>query len=439
MKIKPKQVLGVLAVLMLVMMLAAACSKNSESNQKSEETEKTEEGQEVLKVDWWGNEGRQERTLKAIAKFEEKYPHIKVEWEDAPNSTYWINIAMKTADQNMADVIQMDYKYIDEFVKRKLLLPLDDLIQQDKIKIDDMDVSSVESGTVDGGLYGIVTGVNAQSYLYDPALLAKYNIEPPGDGYTYEDLLSISRKLKEAVGDPGFYPIGSTSFDFSYYLRQRGASMYNAEGTGLGYSDDQLLTDFLTMQNQFIQEELMAPDWLTSSFKGEKEQLISRELAAFHSITSNNVIGYTNAAGKPFKLMPLPSYEGGQEGNYVKPSMFFSISSYTKQSENAALFIDFFLNDTSANEDLRGERGVPAVAGVREHLMSILKEEEREQYLYMEKVEQQSSPIDPPAPLVSGRVGTVFSKIEARFKKGEITASEAAAVFREETAEIFAN
>lgn len=438
MKIKPKHVLGVLAVLMLVSIWTAACSNNnnSESNQ---ETEKTEDGQEVLKVFWWGNEGRQERTLKAIAKFEEKYPHIKVEWEDLPNSTYWIEIAMKTADQDMADVIQMDYKYIHEFVERKLLLPLDELIQQDRIKIDDMDVSSIESGTVDGGFYGIVTGVNAPSFLYDPALFAKYNIEAPGEGYTYEDLLSISRALKAAVGDSGFYPIGSTSFDFSYYLRQRGASLYNAEGTGLGYNDDQLLTDFLTMQNQFIQEGLMAPDWLTSSFKGEKEQLISRELAAFHSITSNNVISYSNAAGKPFKLMPLPSYADGQEGNYVKPSMFFSISSYTKQSENAALFIDFFLNDTSANEDLRGERGVPAVAGVREHLMSILKEEEKEQYVYMEKVEQQSSSIDPPAPLVSGRVGTVFSKIEARYKKGEITASEAAAMFREETAQIFAD
>ncbi|OBR67413.1 hypothetical protein A7K91_19600 [Paenibacillus oryzae] len=433
---KLKRVLGVLAVLMLVSIWAAACSSNSESN---ETTEETEDGKEVLKVFWWGNEGRQERTLKAIAKFEEKYPHIKVEWEDASNSAYWIKIAMKTADQDMADVIQMDYKYIDEFVKRKLLLPLDELVREDRIKLDDMDASSIQSGTVDGKLYGIVTGVNAPSYLYNPALFAKYNIEAPGEGYTYEDLLSIGRKLKEAAGNPDFYPIGSTSFDFSYYLRQRGASMYNPEGTGLGYSDDQLLVDFLTMQNQFIQEGLMAPDWLTSSLKGDKEQLIVKDLAAIHSITSNNVVGYSNIAGKPFKLLPFPSYTGGKEGNFVKPSMFFSISSYSEKQENAALFIDFFLNDESANEDLRGERGVPAVAGVREHLMSILEEAEKEQYVYMEKVEQRSSPIDPPAPLVSGRVGTVFTKLEAQFKKGELTANEAAAKFREETAVIFAD
>lgn len=429
-----KHMFKVIAVWALVLLVAVACSKANESDEAS----KAEDGQEVLRVFWWGNEGRQERTLKVIEKFEKKYPHIKVEWEDAPNSTYWIQIAMKTADQQMADVIQMDYKYIDEFVKRQLLLPMDGLVQDGLLGMADMDASSVESGKVDGKLYGIVTGINSPSYIYDPALLAKYDVEAPGEGYTYEDLLAISRKLKTAVNDPEFYPIGSTSFDFSYYLRQRGASLYNAEGTGLGYSDDKLLTDFLNLQNQFIEEGLMAPDWLTSNLKGEKEQLISRELAAFHSIASNNVIGYSNAAGRSFKLIPLPSYAGGQEGNFVKPSMFFSISSYTKQSENAALFIDFFQNDTEANEDLRGERGVPAVTAVRQHLMSLLSPAEQEQYVYMEKVEQRSSAIDPPAPLVSGRVGTVFSKVEAQFKKGELTANDAAAKFREEATEIFA-
>lgn len=421
--------LGLLALVMLI----GACDWEPANSKVKEETQSS-----VLRVLWWGGEGRKERTLKAIAKFEEKYPHIKVEGETATFSDYWVQIAMKTADQNMPDVIQMDHKYIDEFTERKLLLPLDDLVKAGKLNLKNMDASSLEVGTLRGGLYGIVTGTNAPSFLYNPAVLEKYKIAPPAQGYTYEDLLKVSRELKKAARNPDFYPIGSASFDFAYYLRQQGASMYNSSGTGLGYDNDQYLTDFLMLQQQFIQEGLMAPDTGADASGLNKDSLIVKGLAAFHSITSNNVVTGSSLAGVPLKLMPLPSYAGGKEGNFVKPSMYFSISSYTKQADNAALFIDFFFNDLSANEDLAGERGVPATNAVRQHLMSKMKPEDQEQYVYMEKVQTQSSPIDPPAPLESGRVDTLFTKLKGKFAQGQITAQEAAKQFREGVQDIFA-
>lgn len=421
---------------LLVLILLTSCSSD---NAPAETTEIKDDSKQVLRVYWWGNEGRQERTVKVIQQFEDAYPDIQIEWKDAPNSQYWMDIAMLTADQNLHDVIQMDYKYIQEFAHRKLLLPMDALVQEGKLDISDMDASSIGSGTVDGQLYGIVTGINAPSLLFDPQLLDTYNIAAPAGAYTYEDLLAVARQLKTAVNREDFFPVGNTIFDFSYYLRQRGASLFHPSGTALGYADDQYFIDFMQLQKQFLEEGLMAPKWRQPDSNADKDTLIVKGQAAFHSLTSNNVIGFTRAAGRPFKLLPLPSYAGGQEGNYVKPSMFFSISSYTEQADNAALFINFFLNNLQANEELRGERGVPAVAAVREHLTSAMNEEEKEQYTYMDDVQQHSSVIDPPAPLASGRIDTTFRKIEAEYINGELTAEEAAAQFRRHAEDIFAS
>lgn len=422
------------AATLLLPLLFAACSNNSSTNVN------TESGNpQALRVFWWGNEGRQERTVKVIQQFEEAHPDIQIEWQDAPNAQYWIDIAMHTADQNMPDVIQMDYKYIKEFAQRKLLLPLNPLVQEGSLNIADLDASSVESGTVEEQLYGIVTGINAPSLLYDPELFDTYQVAVPPAGYTYEDLLETTRKLKAAVNQEDFFPIGNTIFDFGYYLRQRGAALYHPSGTALGYDDDHYLMDFLQLQQQFLDEGLMAPKWRQPTSNAEKDSLIIQGQAALHSLTSNNVIGFTQAAGRPLKLLPLPSYGGGQEGNYVKPSMFFSISSYTEQAENAAKFIDFFLNDLQANEELRGERGVPAVSAVRNHLTADMSEDEKEQYTFMDNVQQHSSPIDPPAPLASGRIDTMFRKIEAEFMNDKLTAADAAAEFRRNAGDIFAS
>src|SRR5512147_2098660 len=46
----------------------------------------------------------------------------------------------------------------------------------------------------------------------------------------------------------------------------------------------------------------------------------------------------------------LPRPEGGQSSNYLKPSMFFSIPASAKHPDEAAAFLNFFINDLEANE-----------------------------------------------------------------------------------------
>ena len=76
---------------------------------------------------------------------------------------------------------------------------------------------------------------------------------------------------------------------------------------------------------------------------------------------SNQVVALTTAAGEDrhFVLYPMPRVEGGQSANYLKPSMFFSITQQCQHPEEAAMFIDYFTNNLEANDVLFAERGVP--------------------------------------------------------------------------------
>jgi multiple sugar transport system substrate-binding protein len=88
----------------------------------------------------------------------------------------------------------------------------------------------------------------------------------------------------------------------------------------------------------------------------------------------------------------------GYPRNYIKPSMFFSISKDSKHAEEAAKFIDFFTNSVEANEILFAERGVPISSAVREALLPQLGPAQRVMFEFLGIVEGYNSPIRPPDP-----------------------------------------
>ncbi len=95
----------------------------------------------------------------------------------------------------------------------------------------------------------------------------------------------------------------------------------------------------------------------------EAKPVVTKE-AAMDMFWSNQIVAVQEAAGedRTFYMNHLPRPEGGQSANYVKPSMFFSITSQAKQPEAAAMFIDYFTNNVD------GQRGSLCGAG-RPHFL----------------------------------------------------------------------
>ena len=118
------------------------------------------------------------------------------------------------------------------------------------------------------------------------------------------------------------------------------------------------------------------------------------------AMQSNQVIAFMNAAGenRRFKMQPLPRPEGGKPTNWVKQSMFLSILSHSKHPEEAALFLDFFVNSLEANEVMLGERGVPVSEVIRQNLQLHLSDAQFEMFVYQALIDHNSSPTPPANP-----------------------------------------
>uniref|UniRef100_UPI0031010407 extracellular solute-binding protein n=1 Tax=Neorhizobium sp. EC2-8 TaxID=3129230 RepID=UPI0031010407 len=75
---------------------------------------------------WWGNPERDKRTFAVIDTFQKKNAGIAVSGETIGWGDYWTKMATQTAGRNMADLVQMDYRFLFEYVNRGALKPLDE-------------------------------------------------------------------------------------------------------------------------------------------------------------------------------------------------------------------------------------------------------------------------------------------------------------------------
>ena len=379
----------------------------------------------TLKLMWWGNDQRKELTQKAIELFEQKHPNVKFETKTYLNTTdIKVNLAMNTADEEMPDIIQTNYDFVHNYALRDLFEPFNPYIEQNILNLSDVDKSYLEGGIDNNQLYGVPLGINAYCIAVNPLVFEKAGVEIPKSGYTYDELYEVAKNLKAQIKDDGFYPLANF-VDFNTYVRSRESTYFNSKGTALGYEDDKIYVDYFKLQKKWIEEGLIAPDSLS-----DKNALITSGKSAIWWGVSNNVAVLSKTAKTVMKIISVPSYTKGKITSCVRPSMFFSVSSYSKHKKEAVEFINFITNDLDVNNVLKGERGVPISEKVSLSVEQKLSEADKEQYLLMKYIKENPSSSDPPTPNTSGNVNYLFARLSVQVLKGEITPEESAKNFR---------
>src|SRR3954464_3427872 len=131
--------------------------------------------QSRFRVYWWGTKERADRTLAAVALYQQKNPGVRIDGESLSWAAYWPRLATQAAGRNAPDVIQMDYRYVSEYARRGALLPLDEFLGK-SLDISDFDKASLDSCKVDGKLYGINIGNNSNALIYNKAAFQKAGV-----------------------------------------------------------------------------------------------------------------------------------------------------------------------------------------------------------------------------------------------------------------------
>lgn len=418
-------------------------NKPSETEQAAQEDTKNDSGGSEknieLRIAWWGSQDRHDRTIKVIEMFEEKYPNVTIQYEFSGWDGYWEKIAAQAAGGNLPDVFQQDYQYLTQYARKGLLLELDPYVEEGVLDLSDVDENSIAGGRVDGKLYGINLGSNAMCVAYDPELFEKAGVPEPSPDWTWEDYMETARKIHEKLG---IYGDGNSPFHwfhgFEHYLRQRGLTFYSEDGTKLGYEDDNLFVEFYSMKLELAKEGAVPmPDVRLEVKSVEDELIVTQRAAMATNMWSNQIIAMASAAGRPIKMALLPKDENQvKEGLYIKPSQFFSAAETSENKEMAVKFIDYFTNDIEANKVLMAERGVPISSKVREALMPLLDDIQKQMFEYIDLAAEHSSPIDPPNPPGHPEVDKLLKNLEEQMLYGEISLEDAAVKFREEATKI---
>lgn len=397
-----------------------------------------------LRIAWWGSQNRHDRTIAVIEMFMEEHPNINVIYDFAGWDDYWVRMSTQAAGEELPDIMQQDYARVNEWVSRDLLLPLDEFIEDGTIDTSNIAEASLAGGRVDGVLFALNLGNNAQTFVLDVDAFEAAGLDLPGPQWTWAEFEEIANQLHEALG---IWAIGGGLSNYELwkdlYMGCCDQWSYSADGTALGYTDDQPLIDYFNMLLR-LQESgaMITREEEVAEFTGagiEDNPLVTGR-AAIGFMWSNQIVAVWTAAGEErnFKMWFLPRPDGGYAENYIKPSMFWSITKSSAHPKEAAMFIDYFTNSVEANEVLMAERGVPISGAVREALIPSLGPAQVEMFDYLSRIEEDVMPIRPPDPpghadIINNVYWTLFVD---PVLYGQIPVEEGVAILRQEATAI---
>lgn len=369
-------------------------------------------------------------------------PHIKIVPEYAGWGDYWTKLNTQAAGRNLPDVIQHDAQYLKEWVEKKLLLPLDDFVAQKLLNISDIPEPYLAPGRVGGKLYAINLGVNSLAIAYDPALFKKAGIPLPKWDWTWDDFKKIALQIKNKLGIYGMGETIVSNILFENWLWAHKVWLFSDDGKSLGYEDDKLFVDYFKIALE-LQESGACPTRESEIARGSvgiEDRFIVTQKSAMSYLWSNQLVAVMKAAKeRPIKLntIPLPGKPGTRSGNFLKASMFFTISAQSRYPKESAMFIDFFVNSIEANKILLAERGIPISKKIQILLRPYLPPAQVEALNFIKTVEKYGAPTPPLLPPGANEVySNAYAPIVDQILYKKITPEQGAKEFRRLVTEI---
>lgn len=426
---KGKRIFAVIIAALMMMTLLAGCS--GDDKQTVSENGDTSK----LRILWWGAQERHDSTIKVLDMYEQKAGDVDFEPEFMGYSGYYEKIATLAAANNWPDIMQFDMLGITPYVRSGRLLDLSELAEKKVLDLSDVADTVVESGRIDGGLFALSLGTNAPALAYNPEVLKKAGVDEIPADWTWDDMEEIFKKIAD---NTDAYPIDAVNFgQFHYYLRMNGKKLYNDAGTGLGYDNDSLFSDYFDMYLDYIEKGYcLPPEELVAASSAEESGFAKGEIA-MQINWSNSLAALEQTTGVNIGIAPLPG-GGKEEAMYTKPTLYFAISSASKQPEKAAAFLSYFINDIEANKVLNADRGVPVSSKVRAALAPTLSAPQKKIFEYIDYLSENSAQMDPLPPACGNEIDTLLSEMDEQICFGQTDTKMAAKEFRKQAESIFA-
>ena len=393
-------------------------------------------GEKKLTVTWWGNQTRNERTISTLNLYAEQNAGVTFDPQVAEWADYWNKLATASAGKALPDIIQMDYKYLDQYIKNGLLTDLTPYVEDGTLDVSNIDEGILNAGKgSDGGLYAICIGENAPALVYNKTLLDENGITVK-DNMTVDEFKALCKEVYEKTGYKSNYYYNQGENNLEYVLRAKDITLFENGKLGAASADD---------FNQYfgVFEDGIKEGWMlsASSFAERNIGTIEQDPLVYGSDPANrswctflwtNSLSAIKAAapeGMELGITTWPS-DDAKKSNYLKPGQFFCVSSDSKDPVEAAKVIDFFTNSVDANKILLAERGVPASTVVADAIAPDLDAGTQSGMTFIKNViAPNCSQINAAPPEGTSEAINLLKQLEEQLCYGQITAQEASEQF----------
>jgi oligogalacturonide transport system substrate-binding protein len=324
-------------------------------------------GQVELKFSWWGGDSRHEATEKAIQAFMAKYPNITVTAEYGAWSGWEEKQALNIMGGNAADVMQINWNWIESYSGNgKNFANLEDY--KDVLDLTQFPAESLELCKADGKLMAVPVALTGRLFYWNKTTFDEVGVAIPTD----EASLFAAGEAFKAF-DEDYYPLAMGEYDrmifLVYYLEsiygkpwvQDGQLQYTAEEIAAGMEFMNKLEDGHVIPTLAVLNGDMADSidknakWIDGKYAGILEW--DSSASKFEQAVKES----TNKPGQEFVIGDFIKF-GDYDGGFTKISMGLAVAASSAHPKEAAMLINFLLNDPEGVEICSTERGIPCSA-----------------------------------------------------------------------------
>ena len=416
--------------------LVAGCSPaatppatSGSPNPQSTETTATAEPV-TLEMSWWGDENRAALFDEVISLFEAKHTNITVTRTPVGSPDDLFNRLVTdfgAGGSTAPDVFALGGAKPQEYGSAGALLDLAevaDIVQSAKYPD-----YSLANGPVNGTLYGLPTGGNATAMFVNTDILEKAGVALPQGDWTWDQFKDVanavgSAGLKNDQGQP-IWGVDLRVQDIigTYTGQETEFGMYDWDGNVAVAPE--VLAQWYQLELDLMNggglpdADVLAAGWALTP----DQQPFTLGQAAI-SFGYSNLAGAYSAAGNIVLLKPPTNT--AKTGVALLPSAFWSINAATKHPKEAALLVNWFLNEPEAAALIKDSRGVQFNQAIAEQVAAVLEGPNKAAADYVASV-LESGEVAPPQPNGGARMNEYSQTAENRVLRGEQTPAEAGA------------
>ncbi len=226
-----------LLLLIFTSLFCISCGKTASVDNKPQ---KAEDGK-IHIIYWRHFFSTEEKTIRElIKKYEEKNPHIKIDFSTLPFSTYSNKLATSIAAGTGPHIINIHTSWAYNFVKSNRLRALPEELMTTK-EVESNFFPLIKSFKMHGEYYGLPIGSGCLALYYNVKLFKDAGLDPDKPPKTWKEMIEYAKKLTKrhkngrletaglALGSPEFGQ--GWNYILDSLIPQNNGKVINEEGT----------------------------------------------------------------------------------------------------------------------------------------------------------------------------------------------------------------